>query len=159
MSNDRFDLVVLGAGTGGYIAAIRAAQLGMSVALVERELAHDRLTALHVVETMHQRKALMADLADGFAALPGGYGTLDETFEILTWAQIGLHAKPVGVFNVDGFFDLLLAWIRHAVAEGFLRQEHLDWFHVASRPEELLGLLARPEPARPLPKWIAPEDR
>ena len=94
--------------------------------LVDRELAHCGLTQLHIVETMHQRKALMADLADGFIALPGGYGTADELFEIVTWSQLGLHAKPVGLINVDGFFDSLLAWIDHCVREGFIRQEYRD---------------------------------
>ncbi len=128
-------------------------------ALVERELAHSRLTALHVVDTMHQRKALMADLSDGFAALPGGYGTLDETFEILTWSQLGLHQKPVGMLNVGGFFDPLLAWARHAVAEGFIRQEHLDLLHVESSPDGLLDILTRHRPAAPVPKWIGRDDR
>src|SRR6516164_2274986 len=82
-------------------------------ALVDRELAHTGVTELRVVETMHQRKALMADLSDGFLALPGGFGTGDELFEILTWAQLGLHAKPIGVLNVGGYFDPLLAWLDH----------------------------------------------
>src|SRR5436309_4231437 len=92
--------------------------------MIDKELAHGKLTKLHVVSTMHQRKALMADLADGFAALPGGFGTADELFEILTWAQLGLHAKPVGLLNVAGYFDPLLAWVEQGVREGFLRPEH-----------------------------------
>ena len=94
--------------------------------LVDRELAHKALTELIVVDTMHQRKALMAERADAFLALPGGYGTLDETFEILTWAQLGHHGKPVGLLNVAGFFDGLLAWLDHAVREGFIKPKHRD---------------------------------
>src|SRR5260370_19907868 len=90
-------------------------------ALVEKEVAHAQLTELHIVDTMHQRKAFMADRADGFAALPGGYGTADELFEILTWAQLGLHAKPIGLLNVAGFFDPLLALVYRAVVQCFLR--------------------------------------
>src|SRR5262249_17367247 len=93
-------------------------------ALVEMGLAHRGATELAAVETMHQRKARMADLADGFAALPGGYGTADEFFEVLTWAQLGMHAKPIGLLNVAGFFDPLLEWVAHGVREGFLRPEH-----------------------------------
>jgi uncharacterized protein (TIGR00730 family) len=128
-------------------------------ALVDRELAHTGLTTLHVVETMHQRKALMADLADGFAALPGGFGTADEFFEVLTWAQLGLHARPVGLFNVAGFFDPLLAWIDHSVREGFLRPEHRQSLHVAALPDELLEMLAHPQPSFSSPKWIDARDR
>jgi uncharacterized protein (TIGR00730 family) len=110
--------------------------------MVERELAHGGLTELYVVDTMHQRKAKMAELADGFAALAGGFGTADELFEILTWAQLGLHAKPVGLLNVAGFFDPLLAWIDRAVADGFLRREHRGLLEVAGDEE---GLLRRVE--------------
>jgi uncharacterized protein (TIGR00730 family) len=116
-------------------------------ALVERELAHDRLTALHVVDTMHQRKALMADLADGFAALPGGFGTGDELFEILTWAQLGLHGKPIGLPNVAGFFDPLLAWLDRGVVEGFLRPEHRTLRRVPDEEDALLRLLVEVLPA------------
>ncbi len=127
-------------------------------ALVERELAHGGLTRTHVVATMHERKALMADLADGFLALPGGFGTLDELFEILTWAQLGLHAKPVGLLNTAGYFDPLLAWLGRAVAEGFLSAEHRGLLVEADAPEEVLSrLLAyRPPDHR---QWINAEDR
>src|SRR5438105_3476653 len=109
--------------------------------LVDRELAHGRLTELRVVASMHDRKALMANLADGFLALPGGYGTLDELFEILTWSQLGIHAKPVGMLNVGGFFDPLLAWIDRAVEEGFLRAQHRGLLVVNDDPEALLDVL------------------
>ena len=91
-----------------------------------REIPHKGLTALHEVGSMHERKALMADLADGFIALPGGFGTFDELFEIITWAQLGLHTKPVGVLNVVGYFEPLLALIQHASKEGFIPAVHLS---------------------------------
>jgi uncharacterized protein (TIGR00730 family) len=128
-------------------------------ALVDRELAHGRLTELLVVDTMHQRKALMADRADAFAALPGGFGTGDELFEILTWAQLGLHARPVGLLNVAGFFGPLLGWVDLAVREGFLRPEHRDLLVVADEPEALLELLRRRPPGPLPPKWIDAKDR
>jgi uncharacterized protein (TIGR00730 family) len=109
--------------------------------LVDRELAHERLTRLHIVQTMHQRKALMADLSDGFAALPGGFGTADETFEILTWAQLGIHSKPVGLLNVAGFFTPLLEWLDRGVQDGFLRPSHRRLIREADTPDQLLEML------------------
>ncbi len=109
--------------------------------MVDKELAHTGLTRLEVVNTMHERKALMADLSDGFVALPGGFGTGDELFEILTWSQLGLHAKPVGVLNVAGYFDPLLRWLDHAVAEGFIRPQHRGLLLEADDPDHLLDLL------------------
>lgn len=111
--------------------------------MVERELAHESLTELHVVETMHHRKALMAERAAAFAALPGGVGTADEFFEIVTWRQLRLHAKPIGLLNVAGFFDPLLAWLDRTVADGFVRSEHRQLLHVASDVESLLDALLR----------------
>lgn len=92
--------------------------------LLGKEIAHEGLTRLHIVDSMHERKALMASLADGFVALPGGFGTLEELIEILTWAQLRVHEKPCGVINVRGYFDQLLAYLDHAVGEGFLRAEN-----------------------------------
>ncbi len=89
--------------------------------LAEREVAHDGLTQLHVVETMHERKALMTELSDAFLTLPGGFGTLDELFEAITWRQLGFHDKPCGLLDVDGYFDGLLAFIDRAVDDGFVR--------------------------------------
>jgi uncharacterized protein (TIGR00730 family) len=109
--------------------------------LVDKELAHSRLTELLVVETMHQRKALMADRADAFAVLPGGFGTGDELFEALTWAQLGLHAKPIGLLNVADFFSPLIGWLDHMVREQFLRAEHRKLVLTSAEPEELLDLL------------------
>lgn len=128
-------------------------------ALVDKELAHTRLTELHVVDTMHQRKARMADLADSFLALPGGFGTADELFEILTWAQLGLHAKPVGLLNVAGFFDPLVAWMDRCVRERFLRPEHRELLIISGNCEQVLDLLAGRGSAPPTPKWIDKGDR
>jgi uncharacterized protein (TIGR00730 family) len=128
-------------------------------ALVEKELAHDGLAELHIVTTMHQRKALMADLADGFAALPGAFGTADELFEILTWAQLGLHSKPIGLLNVAGYFDSLCAWLDQAVREGFLRSAHRGLLLEAKQPGQLLELLEQYQPTVETPKWIETQDR
>jgi uncharacterized protein (TIGR00730 family) len=122
--------------------------------LVTKELAHTGLTELHVVQSMHERKALMSDLSDGFVALPGGWGTLDELFEILTWAQLGLHQKPSGLLNVEGYFDPLLAFIDHSIAEGFVRADYRRLVAVADAAEPLLDLLlAAPAPPA-VEKWI-----
>lgn len=110
-------------------------------ALVDRELAHPAVKEMHIVESMHQRKAAMAELADAFAALPGGYGTGDELFEILTWAQLGIHGKPIALLNTAGFFDSLLAWLDHTVHEGFVKERHRGLLRVADEPERLLNVL------------------
>jgi predicted Rossmann-fold nucleotide-binding protein len=112
-------------------------------ALVGRELAHLGVTQLHVVPTMHDRKARMAELSDAFIAMPGGYGTLDELFEIITWAQLGIHQKPIGLLNVDGYFDALVALIDHAIGEGFVRPEHRHFWTLADTPDELLDALLK----------------
>jgi uncharacterized protein (TIGR00730 family) len=106
--------------------------------IVEMEVAHRTLTELVVVETMHQRKQMMADRADAFAILPGGLGTLDEAFEILTWKQLGLHDKPIIVVNIAGYWDPLLALVRHGVGEGFIRPRHAGLFTDVSDIEALL---------------------
>jgi uncharacterized protein (TIGR00730 family) len=128
-------------------------------ALVDREVAHDGLTQRHVVSTMHERKALMADLSDGFAALPGGYGTADEFFEILTWAQLGLHNKPIGLLNTAKYFVPLLAWLDHMVEEQFLRPEHRRLLLVADDVDRLLDALLAYRPATRSAKWIDTLDR
>jgi len=127
--------------------------------LKDKELAHAGLTELHAVDTMHQRKALMADLSDGFAGLPGAFGTGDELFEILTWAQLGLHAKPIGLLNVAGYFDSLVAWLERAVSDGFLRAAHRRLLLEAVDPVHLLRLLQEYRPVRGPEKWIEQEDR
>jgi uncharacterized protein (TIGR00730 family) len=121
-------------------------------ALATREVAHRGLTQLVVVESMHARKARMAELSDAFVALPGGLGTFDELFEIATWAQLGIHAKPVGVLDVAGYFEPLLALLAQGVKAGFIRPEHCDLLHVASDPELLLDELQCAPPAR-MSKW------
>ena len=111
--------------------------------LMKKEIAHPTLTKLHVVNTMHERKALMAQLSDGFVALPGGFGTLEEIIEIVTWAQLRFHEKPCGLLNVDGFFAHLLAYLDLAEAEGFLKPEHRSMLVVEENPEALLGAFER----------------
>jgi uncharacterized protein (TIGR00730 family) len=128
-------------------------------AMVDRELAHNGLSELHVVRTMHERKALMADRAGAFLALPGGFGTVDELFEILTWAQLGLHSRPVGLLNVAGFFDPLLVWIDRTVEEGFLRAQHRQLLIVGDHPEALVDALMKGSEVPTTEKWITGEDR
>jgi uncharacterized protein (TIGR00730 family) len=124
----------------------------MPQALVDREIAHEGLTELRVVASMHERKALMAELSDAFVAVPGGIGTLEELIEIYTWSQLGIHAKPCGVLNVAGYYDHLAAFLDHAVAAGFLKAEHRAVLSVASEPGELLERLAAYVP-RTVAKW------
>jgi uncharacterized protein (TIGR00730 family) len=125
--------------------------------LVDRELAHGGLTELHVVGSLHERKALMADLADGFVALPGGFGTLDELMEQLTWSQLGLHAKPVGLLDVEEYWRPLISLARRATEEGFVREADLESIAVAVEPDALLDRLERrASEERPRPKWSSP---
>jgi uncharacterized protein (TIGR00730 family) len=121
--------------------------------LVEREVANTALTDLRIVESMHQRKALMAELSDGFVALPGGVGTLEEFFEIWTWGQLGMHTKPCGLLNVSGYFDPLLEFLDHAVTEKFVRDVHRSMVIVDSDPERLLAKFESYDPPRVV-KWI-----
>jgi hypothetical protein len=121
--------------------------------LVDREIAHRGLTELHVVQTMHERKALMAELADAFVALPGGLGTLEELFEVWTWGMLGLHAKPYGLLDVDGYYAPLITFLDHARDEGFVRAAQRAMLVVASEPARLLDALSRgpgenPDPPR-----------
>ncbi|MDX1530280.1 MAG: TIGR00730 family Rossman fold protein [Rhodothermales bacterium] len=122
--------------------------------LVEREVAHPDLTDLRVVDTMHERKALMAELSDGFVALPGGLGTLEELFEVWTWAQLGIHRKPVGLLNAAGYFDALLRFLDHGVAEGFVRQTHRALLLSDGDPDRLLDRMAAYEPPD-VPEWLS----
>jgi uncharacterized protein (TIGR00730 family) len=121
--------------------------------LVEHEIAHAGVTKLHVVETMHERKALMAELSDAVIALPGGSGTLDELFELFTWKQLGLHRKPIGLLNTAGYWNPLLAFLEHAVNERFLRAEYLEDLQVQSSAAALLDRLAAHE-HRSYDKWL-----
>jgi uncharacterized protein (TIGR00730 family) len=125
--------------------------------LVNREIAHQHLHDLRVVRTMHERKAMMADLADAFIALPGALGTLDETFEILTWAQLGIHAKPVGLLDVNDYYAPLLAFLDGSVAAGLMRPEHRAMVHTGHTPDELLDHFATHEPVT-VPKWAGEAD-
>jgi uncharacterized protein (TIGR00730 family) len=125
--------------------------------LVSKELAH-RGVDLRVVHSMHQRKALMADLSDAFIALPGGYGTLEEFCEVLTWSQLGLHAKPSGLLNVDGYYDHLLGLFDHAVAEGFVKPQSRELVLVDADAERLVQRLNQWQ-APVMDRWIRPDER
>jgi len=114
--------------------------------LMEKEVGHAGLTELHIVADMHQRKKMMADLSDAFVAMPGGIGTLEELFEVYTWTQLGYHCKPVALLNVHGFYDPLLAMLRHTVDAGFLRESHHDMLLVETRPDALVDRLQRHAP-------------
>ena len=124
--------------------------------LADKELAHKGCTELHIVETMHQRKLLMADLAEGFVAMPGGFGTLEELFEVLTWGQLGLHGKPVGLLNTLGFYDSLLGLLDHMSAEAFLRRENRNQVLQSANVSALLDEMAAYKAVR-LEKWLSPE--
>jgi uncharacterized protein (TIGR00730 family) len=117
-------------------------------ALMEKEVGHGGLTRLHVVKDMHERKAMMAALSDGFIAMPGGIGTLEELFEIFTWSQLGLHDMPFGLLNVNGFYDGLIAFLQHVVKEQFLKPDQAALLMNASDPTDLIGQLKSFEPRR-----------
>lgn len=142
--------LVYGGASGGLMGSVADAVLaegGEAVGVLPRvlegkEIPHPGLTALHRVGSMHERKALMADLSDGFIALPGGLGTLEEFFEVLTWAQLGMHTKPCGLLNVGGYYDRLIAFLDHAQAEQFVRERQRSLLLVAETPSELLGKFA-----------------
>ena len=121
--------------------------------LAAKEIAHDGLTELIVVGSMHERKAVMAERADGFIAMPGGMGTLEEIFEVLTWAQLGIHAKPCGLLDVGGYFDPLLRFLDDAVSHRFLRSEHRAMLLVASEPHEMLDAFEGYRPIE-VKKWL-----
>ena len=125
--------------------------------LATKELTHPRATQMHVVENMHQRKALMAQLADAFIALPGGYGTLEELMEVITWAQLGIHHKPIGLLNLCGYYDPWLEMIHRGVEQGFIHPEYLKVFCIEKEPQGLLAALesfASPQ----LPQWMRIEE-
>lgn len=125
--------------------------------LVTKEIAHDRLTELKVVASMHERKAAMAELSDGFIALPGGLGTLEEVFEILTWAQLGFHRKPVGLLNVHGYFDQLAKFLDHTVAEQFVTGDHRSMIMIEEEAQALINCFNNYE-APYVEKWIDRES-
>jgi uncharacterized protein (TIGR00730 family) len=123
-------------------------------ALVEKEIAHNGLSDLRVVGSMHERKAVMADLSDAFVALPGGLGTLEELLETYTWAQLGLHQKPCALLDVDGYYAGVVEFLSHAVVERFLREEHRAMLIVDREPRALIDRLKRFEPGAVPPKWV-----
>jgi uncharacterized protein (TIGR00730 family) len=125
----------------------------MPQALVDRDIGHPSLTEMRVVGSMHERKALMAELSDAFVAIPGGIGTLEELIEIYTWSQLGIHSKACGVLNTRGYYDQLATFLDHAVEEGFLRPQHRAVLSVAADPGELLDRLAAFEPPT-VGKWL-----
>lgn len=159
------DLVYGGAHVGlmGKVANAALAAGGkvtgvMPTALVEKEVAHSGLTEFHQVASMHERKALMADLSDGFIALPGGAGTLEEVFEVWTWAQLGYHEKPVALLNVDGYYGQLLGFFDHVVGEKFLRREHADMVIVETDAARLIEACRAYQPQH-VAKWIESDER
>ena len=157
--------LVYGGGSVGLMGQLADAVLGaggevtgvIPHALWAREVGHRGLTDLHIVETMHERKAMMADLADAFIALPGGLGTFEEIFEIWTWAQLGLHAKPLGFLDVNGYFAPLMQFLDRAVREQFVRPEHRGIAVIESEPEQLLRRFESWKPAR-VEKWITRDE-
>ncbi len=154
--------LVYGGGSVGLMGALALAahEAGAEVIgvipapLTPREIMGQKIGELIVVDTMHQRKATMASLADGFIALPGGLGTMDELAEALTWGQLGIHAKPIGLLNINGYYDPLLQWIDHGVAEGFIRPHHRQLVVEHTAPEGLLELLAQHVPPPGIVKWM-----
>jgi uncharacterized protein (TIGR00730 family) len=155
--------VVYGGGAVGLMGVLADATLAaggevvgvIPQALMDREIGHRGLSELHVVGSMHERKALMAELAEAFVALPGGIGTLEELIEVYTWSQLGLHAKPMGVLNVSGFYDGLAAFLDHTVQERFLRPQHRAVLKVEADPAALLERLETAEPPAHLStKWL-----
>ena len=153
--------LVYGGGSVGLMGAVAdgALEAGGEVigvipdALMKREIGHAGVPDMRVVKSMHERKALMAELSDAFVALPGGIGTFEEFFEVWTWSQLGLHAKPCALLNVGGYYDGLLAFLEHATSERFLRPAHLGFLVVEDDPEALLARL--PGVVVPsVPKWI-----
>jgi uncharacterized protein (TIGR00730 family) len=158
--------LVYGGASVGLMGVIADAALGaggevtgvMPRALVEKEIAHSRLSDLRVVGSMHERKALMAELSDGFVALPGGIGTFEELFEAWTWAQLGHHRKPCALLNVRGFYDGLIAFLDKVVERGFLKAAHRSMLIVAQEPMELIERLRAYEPPA-VPKWITVGER
>jgi uncharacterized protein (TIGR00730 family) len=153
--------LVYGGGNVGLMGVLADAMLAaggevigvIPASLVAREVAHHGVSELRVVQTMHERKALMNELSDGFVALPGGFGTLDEFFEILTWSQLGIHGKPCGLLNIAGYYDDLMLMLDRAVAEKFLRPAHRDLVITDTDAGRLLGRLAAFVPVT-AGKWV-----
>ena len=159
LAESNIGLVYGGAGVGlmGAVASSVMEKGGKVIGVIPESFAdrvgHDNLTELHVVSTMHERKTIMFDLSDGFIALPGGMGTIEEVFEVLTWAQLGFHSKPCGLLNICGYYDSILAFLNNAVAQQFVRQEHRDMLLVDVDPESLITRFINYEVTH-IDKWI-----
>lgn len=161
MARRKLGLVYGGGSVGlmGTVATAVAAQ-GAPVtgvipnALKRRELSGETVGELIPVASMNERKLIMARLSDAFVAMPGGFGTMDELFEMVTWGQLGIQSKPIGLLNTNGYWDPLLAWVDHALAEGFIRAPHRDLMVVAESAAELLDRLATHQPPAGLTKWL-----
>lgn len=158
--------LVYGGGSLGMMGAVAREVLarGGSVvgiipaSLAPKEISGQPLGELEVVDTMHARKARMAELADGFIAMPGGFGTLEELFETVTWAQLGIHRKPIGLLNPAGYFDPLCQMVDHAIAEGFIRSQYRELMLVDPDPARLLDRMEAHHPPEPAVQWIRPEE-
>lgn len=158
--------IAYGAGSTGLMGALADSALSMGGEVVgvipelfnKPHLMHTGLSRLEIVKTMHQWKARLADMSDAFIAIPGGYGTFEELFEILTWAQIGLHSKPVGLLNAMNYFDPLLAFVEHARREGFLYDEHRQLISVKEQPDDLLDALENHRHPFGLERWLLRDE-
>jgi uncharacterized protein (TIGR00730 family) len=158
--------LVYGGGAVGLMGVLADSVLGaggeaigvIPQALVDREIGHAGLSELRVVGSMHERKALMAELSDAFIALPGGLGTLEELFEVYTWAQLGLHRKPCGLLDVERYYAGIVEFLGHAVRERFVREEHRAMLMVERDPRRLIERLREFEPEMAQPKWIDREE-
>jgi hypothetical protein len=154
--------VVYGGGGIGLMGVLADTALAQGVEVIgviprplaTKELAHTGLTQMHVVSSMHERKALMASLVDGFIAMPGGLGTFEETLEVLTWSQLGIHRKPIGLLNVEGYYDGWLAMIGHGVEEAFIKREYLTLFVSAASPAALLDKMEAWRPPSIPGAWL-----
>lgn len=157
--------LIYGGGSIGLMGAIADAALSSGARVVgvipkrlaRKEIAHHGLSELHIVASMHERKAKMADLSDAFVALPGGMGTMDELFEILTWGQLGEHAKPIGLLNVAGYYDSLLALMETMIAEKFVKEKHRDLLVVDTEVDRLIDRILEHQPPE-TEKWIDRES-
>jgi uncharacterized protein (TIGR00730 family) len=158
--------LVYGGGSTGLMGTIADAALAAGTevigvlprGLTGREFAHGGLTELRLVASMHERKATMASLADAFIAMPGGLGTLEETLEMLTWTQLGIHAKPLGLLNVERYWDPLIELLRHAAGEGFIRSDDVGWIMASVEPSGLLDQLESWKPATKPRAWLTPSQ-
>lgn len=158
--------LVYGGGSVGMMGAVAHAVVNaggavhgvIPAALKPKEISGGAVGHLEVVDSMHTRKARMAELSDGFIAMPGGFGTFEELFETITWSQLGIHAKPIGLLNVAGYFDPLCRMIEVAIAEGFIRLSYADLLVVSADPAELLDRLSTHRPPESLVQWVTKEE-